>query len=105
VEAKFYDDMLVIKLVEGEFNKYKHVLNFYRLKEERFVGFLRISDALSITVLQGEAVVPIDFKLEDRCLTVVADGSISLLEMHHGKWEVQAKQPFEQFTRYDLYKS
>lgn len=36
---------------------------------------------------------------------MVADGSISLLELHHGRWELQTKQPFEQFTRYDLYRS
>lgn len=63
VAAKFENGLLIISLVQGEFNKYKYYLNFYNLEQARFIGFLRVSDALKIALLQGEAVQPMDFKL------------------------------------------
>lgn len=46
VKAKITNDLLLIALVEGSFNKYKYTLYYYNLRERSYKGYLRLSDML-----------------------------------------------------------
>lgn len=66
VQAKISNHTLLVSLVEGDYSAHKHVLYIFNLKENLYIGFIKLQELLSIPVEAGRKTCAIDFSISEQ---------------------------------------
>ena len=63
VAAKIFNRIVLISLVEGDYSKHKHVIYIYNFIENQYIGYINISEILSLQVYEGRKISALDYSI------------------------------------------
>ena len=87
----------MVSQVEGDFHKYSYTLYIYNLRENQYVGFLKLSEILGLKPQHGLKIAAMDFELssDGKQLTVLAEDQVYQLSEKHSKWKMTHHSQFQ----------
>ena len=81
-------------LVEGDYDNFRYVLYFFSIDDNKYEGFVRLSELIALPCLRKNDILPMDFHLQDDMLIVVASDKSYTLRKKHGLWHLESTDTF-----------